>query len=362
MKLGKEKIKKKRAIDLGVPGATSFLHIHNYCPMDKKELAQLIHRLRNGTATKEEKELLERHWQNSIDDSSALDELQAAERDQLKSELYSNISSVLGFEPKKKVAPIIALSPLLYKIAASVLIICAAAGILYFSNSPVVSEVAANTVREVRTDYGERLTVTLPDQSSVVLNGNSKLRYNENWSETSDREVWIEGEGFFAVQHTKSHQKFLVHTGDGLDVEVLGTKFNVKSREHSSEVLLTEGKVKLNVAAAINQNPVYLEPGELATVKENKLSKRVVEDKQYTSWVRSKLYFNEMTLEELAIILHDTYGLNVTFENEQLKSRQLSGEISSATIDDILYAIAETFNIQVTRKANDAVIFSIKQE
>jgi ferric-dicitrate binding protein FerR (iron transport regulator) len=201
----------------------------------------------------------------------------------------------------------------------------------------------------------------LPDNSSVILNGNTKLRYENNWTAASNREVWIDGEGFFAVQHTQNDQKFVVHTSEGLDVEVLGTKFNVKSREHGSEVLLTEGKVKLNVGSK-EDNAVYLEPGELATVKENKLSKRTVEDKQYTSWVRSKLFFDKMTLEELAQILHDTYGLNVFFQNDELKSRQLSGEISSATADDILYAIGETFNIKVTRKANETVIFSLNAE
>ena len=329
--------------------------------MNKRELSQLIHRLRSGTATEEEKELLERHWQHAVDDSSLIDEMKPAERDSLKKELYSNISDSLGFNRKKKGTPLISMYPSWYKIAASILIICAAGGVWYLNNPQIITEVAANTTREIRTNYGERLTVTLPDQSSVILNGNSKLRYDENWSTSSDREVWIDGEGFFAVQHTKSHQKFVVHTREGLDVEVLGTKFNVKSREHGSEVLLTEGKVKLNVGTTDN-NPVYLEPGELATVKENKLSKRTVKDKQYTSWVRSKLFFDQMTLQELSVILHDTYGLNVTFENEELKSRQLSGEISSATADDILFAIAETFNIQVTRKENNVIIFSLKQE
>jgi transmembrane sensor len=328
--------------------------------MNKHELSELIHRVRTGAATNDEKELLERHWQQALNDRSALDEMQPEERERLKRDLYLNISDRLGF-PQRKVIPFISLNRTFYKVAASILVICAAAGVWYLGNPDLAIEVTANTIREIRTNYGERLTVTLPDQSSVVLNGNSKLRFNENWSESSDREVWIDGEGFFAVQHTKSHQKFVVHTGEGLDVEVLGTKFNVKSREHSSEVLLTEGKVKLNVGS-MNNNPVYLEPGELATVKENKLSKRVVADKQYTSWVRSKLFFDQMTLLELSVILHDTYGLNVTFENEELKSRQLSGEISSATADDILFAIAETFNIQVTRKANDAIIFSLKQE
>lgn len=329
--------------------------------MNKRDLAQLIHRLKSGTATKEEKQLLENHWNKALNDTSAIDEMQPAEREILKNELYSAISGRTGLKKEKRITPVFALNRALYKIAASVLIACAVGSVWYFSNRDINTEVAANTTQEVHTKYGERLTVILPDQSSVVLNGNSTLRYEANWTSSSQREVWIDGEGFFAVQHTANHQKFVVHTREGLDVEVLGTKFNVKSREHGSEVLLTEGKVKLNVGDK-NDNSVYLEPGELATVKANKLSKRVVEDKQYTSWVRSKLFFDKMTLEELAQILHDTYGLEVFFENEALKHRQLSGEISSATADDILFAIAETFNIKVTRKTNDTVIFSLKGE
>jgi transmembrane sensor len=329
--------------------------------MNKRELAQLIHRLKSGDATPDEKELLEKYWQESLNDTSGIDEIPSAERETLKNDLYSSITQRLGLKGRKGIVPLINLNRSLYKIAASVLIVCAIGTVWYLSNSVTTSEVAANTIHEVRTNYGERLTVTLPDQSSVILNGNSKLRYAENWSENSEREVWIDGEGFFAVQHTENHQKFVVHTREGLDVEVLGTKFNVKSRENGSEVLLTEGKVKLNVGNK-NDHSVYLEPGELATVKENKLSKRVVEDKQYTSWVRSKLFFDKMPLEELAQMLHDTYGLQVSFQNEELKHRQLSGEISSATAEDILFAVAETFNIQVTRKTNDTIIFSLKEE
>jgi ferric-dicitrate binding protein FerR (iron transport regulator) len=192
-----------------------------------------------------------------------------------------------------------------------------------------------------------------------VLNGNTKLRYSKNWSDQNPREVWIDGEGFFAVQHTKNHQKFIVHTREGLNVEVLGTKFNVKTREHGSEVLLTEGKVKLDVDNTATAS-VYLNPGELATMKQNKLSKRVVKDIQYTSWVKSKLVFDKTPLLELAQMLQDTYGLSVSFQDEELKNRQLSGEISSASADDILFAIAETFNIKVTKMDDESVVFSTK--
>jgi ferric-dicitrate binding protein FerR (iron transport regulator) len=326
--------------------------------MDKKELARLIHDFKAGKATEREKRILEEYWQDAINDTHILDGMPSDGRERLKNEMFHAIQDRIGLERKEPVS--IFRFRNLYKVAASLLILVAVSGLwyLWYKNvSPVVSEYYADANVEIQTKYGERRTVVLPDESSVVLNGNSKLRYSKNWSIDKPREVWIDGEGFFAVQHTSNHQKFIVHTREGLNVEVLGTKFNVKAREHGSEVLLTEGKVKLNVDDK-STSSVYLNPGELATMKKKTLSKRVVKDVEYTSWLKSKLVFDKMPLSELAQILHDTYGLDVTFQNAELKDRQLSGEISSATADDILFAIAETFNIKVTKMDDASVVFS----
>jgi len=323
--------------------------------MNKRELAQLIQNFREGSATEEEKRRLEAYWDKALKDTTPLDNLPPGEQEILKSTMFNAIKTQLHLKGSKSVS----LYRPLYRVAAAILLLVAVSSVLYF-NLPVVGEHAQLDTSDavIETKYGERRTIVLPDESTVVLNGNSKLKYSKNWSGQQIREVWIEGEGFFAVQHTKSHQKFVVHTGEGLNVEVLGTKFNVKSREHGSEVLLTEGKVKLNVDNT--ESPVYLNPGELATVKKNQLSKRVVEGIQYTSWVRSKLVFDKTQLFELAQILQDTYGMKVSFQDEGLKQRQLSGEISSASADDILFAIAETFNIKVTKMDDKSVILSSK--
>ena len=322
--------------------------------MNKRELAQLIQNFREGKATEQEKRRLEAYWDNALKDTTPLDNLPPEEQEILKSEMFNSIKTRLHLKGSTRVS----FYRPLYRVAAAILLLVAVSSVLYF-NLPIVGEHAQldTSSAVIETKYGERRTIVLPDESTVVLNGNSKLKYSKNWS-GQIREVWIDGEGFFAVQHTKSHQKFVVHTREGLSVEVLGTKFNVKSREHGSEVLLTEGKVKLNVDNT--ESPVYLNPGELATVKENQLSKRVVEGIQYTSWVRSKLVFDKTPLNELAQILQDTYGLKVSFQNEGLEQRQLSGEISSASADDILFAIAETFNIKVTKMDDKTVILSSK--
>jgi ferric-dicitrate binding protein FerR (iron transport regulator) len=241
-----------------------------------------------------------------------------------------------------------ALRPWIYRAAAAFALLAAASIIIYWNSFRMT---------EFHTDFGERMSITLPDHSQVTLNGNSTLRYNKDWNRENNREVWIDGEGFFAVQHTQNHQKFVVHTSGQLDVQVLGTKFNVKSREQRSEVMLTEGKVRLEMPHT-KLAPVFLKPGELATMTDKKLSKRVVKQKQYTSWLTYTLIFDRTPLRDVADLLKDTYGLDVTFTEESLQTRELSGEISSAHADDILYAIAETFNLKVERDRNTVNISS----
>ena len=327
--------------------------------MNKSDLARLIRKFRSGEANEHEKKLLEEYWQHAVDEVDPLRNISLADQEAIRKDTLISIKQRLGLEKKKKEEPAFFFRHTFYKVAASLLILMSVAAIWYLNYPVQRIEIQASNNFEVQTQYGERLTVVLPDESTVVLNGNTKLRYSKNWSDQNPREVWIDGEGFFAVQHTKSHQKFIVHTREGLNVEVLGTKFNVKTREHGSEVLLTEGKVKLDVDNTATSS-VYLNPGELATMKQNKLSKRVVKDIQYTSWIKSKLVFDKTPLLELAQMLQDTYGLNVSFQDEELKNRQLSGEISSATADDILFAIAETFNIKVTKMDDTSVVFSTK--
>ncbi|RZK46234.1 MAG: hypothetical protein EOO59_19590, partial [Hymenobacter sp.] len=56
----------------------------------------------------------------------------------------------------------------------------------------------APTPLAVATPYGQTHALTLPDGSQVTLNGHSTLRYAATWLPDHPREVWLDGEGFFA--------------------------------------------------------------------------------------------------------------------------------------------------------------------
>ena len=313
--------------------------------MDKYALAELIRRYRSGTATEQEKYLLEKIWNDALEDTSALDSLSEKDREALKTKMFTETR--LQIEQLTETAKTRTLRPWVYRAAAACALFLAASVLLYWN---------AQRMTEIRAGFGEQLSVILPDKSQIILNGNSVLRYNKEWNDESTREVWIDGEGFFSVQHTQNDQKFIVHA-DQLNVEVLGTKFNIKSREQKSEVMLTEGKVKLNMQNSETAS-VFLKPGELATLADQKLSKQVVKQKKYTSWLHYTMIFDRTPLREVAILLKDTYGLDVTFTDDSLEGRELSGEISSANANDILYAIAETFNLKVERQGQEVTISS----
>lgn len=117
-----------------------------------------------------------------------------------------------------------------WKVAACFAFIILSAAYFLFGNQKVT----------YTTKYGQKKEIVLPDNSKVILNGNSSLTLSRNWTSTSKREVWLAGEAFFNVFHTKNHQEFVVYTSQNFNIQVLGTAFNVANRENITKVALKE--------------------------------------------------------------------------------------------------------------------------
>ena len=218
------------------------------------------------------------------------------------------------------------------------------------------------------TAYGEVKEIVLPDGSQVTLNGNSNLHYPTRWQDEEVREVWLEGEAFFHVrnisQSTKlenedipEQYKFVVHTHD-LYVIVLGNQFNVNSRGDHVKVVLNSGKVKINVAHATSENEIFMEPGEMVAYDANRktIGKQIVDPKIYSSWRENYLVFDEMPLHEVAEILENTYGLQITFENEELSQEIIRGTVPSDDISVLLESLSHIFDLTITRQNNEIFI------
>lgn len=202
------------------------------------------------------------------------------------------------------------------------------------------------------TRFGEIKTITLPDSSTVTLNANSSLRYTAHWQTDQTREVWLTGEAFFHVQRKPGWQpaRFVVHSNQ-LNVEVLGTVFNVNNRRGVVKVVLNSGKVSLQPTDS-RQPAIWMQPKEMVefTPASQVFTKKNVNPETYSSWRQRKLIFNETPLREVAQVLEDTYGVKVRFSDEPLANRRFTGAVPSRNVDVLLTVLAESFDLRIRRE------------
>ncbi|MDF9796629.1 transmembrane sensor [Catalinimonas alkaloidigena] len=213
--------------------------------------------------------------------------------------------------------------------------------------------------QEYITDFGEQYEVLLPDRTVVQLNANSSLRISNEWTENQLREVWLEGEAFFDVvkMPDAADGRFIVHT-EQLDVEVLGTTFNVQARHGETQVVLNTGKVKLNqLSQADNVEAMFLEPGEMATLgKQKKLVKRQVNPKVYSSWKENRLIFENEDIRNIAQRLQDIYGYEVKVTNEEWLDLKFTGSCPTDDISILLLALTESFDFEAKLNNQQIII------
>lgn len=202
------------------------------------------------------------------------------------------------------------------------------------------------------TDFGEQRELILPDSTRVILNANSQLTFKKNWSAHHVREVWLNGEAFFEVvkKPDEIDGRFIVHTQQ-LDVEALGTSFNVQIRDQQARVVLNTGKVMIHPAhAAPGEADLILEPGDMATLYHDQLVKTQVNPQHYSSWQDNRLVFNNESIRTIAQRLKHTYGHEIVVENTEWLDFTFTGSCPADDITILLTALAESFDWEVTQK------------
>lgn len=199
------------------------------------------------------------------------------------------------------------------------------------------------------TQYGETMTLVLSDESRVVLNANTYLKVPRWLRLSKDREVWMNGEAFFTVSKKDDGKKFIVHTNH-LDIEVLGTRFNVTDRHEATRVVLQEGKVKVISTSKDGEVAMLENTGDFAQVNENspEIIKKTVDESLYTTWQEKRLKFRETPLKEVLQTIEDYYGVHVENTDSTLYDRKFSGTLPNNDLNIILQALTNVYGSKFT--------------
>lgn len=239
-------------------------------------------------------------------------------------------------------------------VAASILILISITN--YFSYQQGFRNV--NSLQtEMYNPLGMLSTITLPDGSKVILNAGTTISY-PNAFVTQNREVKIAGEAYFEIVHNADHP-FIVKT-EHIDIEVLGTQFNVKAydNEEQIEVSLSEGKVAVHVEDLNRRS--FLNPGEQAYYnKQTKtLSTRTVNITHYTSWKDGEYYFRALPLKEIASQLERIFNVRIYITSPELQNILLTGDfVRNENLEQILRVIEITADKQLKYRIEEEAIY-----
>lgn len=205
------------------------------------------------------------------------------------------------------------------------------------------------------TDFGMTKNIVLEDGTEVTLNANSKLKVPKQFS--GDREVWLEGEAFFSVTKKLDKSRFFVHT-ENLNVEVLGTEFNVNTRHDNTEVVLNEGSIKLTSNLAVDVKPLMMQPGDLVSLSktDSEFHKKTVKPESHSSWQTNLLIFEDAPLTQVAQKIEDYYGVDVELASPELEKRMLTGTMPNNDLGIVLKSLGASLKIEIVRE-NNKIIF-----
>ena len=226
------------------------------------------------------------------------------------------------------------------KIAASLLLLVSISAVLYvvINRQSVNKIIIAQTRQQVLTD-------TLSDGSQVTLNRNSSITYQNKFTDTI-RAVALKGEAFFKVTPNKK-QPFVITVND-ITVRVVGTSFNIRSKNTSTEIVVETGVVQITNGS----KTTILKAGEKLLLKtgSNSAAKEVVSDQLYNYYRTHQFVCDETPLWKLVDVLNEAYDSDIRIGKDQLKNLPITTTFNNESLDKILEIIHLTFDITVSRK------------
>lgn len=247
-------------------------------------------------------------------------------------------------------------------IAAIITLVISVSVACYYIYSDISSPADTAFQYETFSPIGSQTKIILPDSTVVWLNSGSSLKYNQAFGK-KNREVTLIGEGYFEVAKDKS-KPFIVQT-DSLNINVLGTVFNLRAYNDDADVIvnLIEGSVNISLPTSKNVGLLSMKQNERMVF--NKESKKIETSETDASrsslWTTGKLCFVDATLEQISKDLERKYNVKIQIANDKIKNEIFSGSLNlNLSLKDVLSCIDvdKKFSINQT---GDTIVVGVKQ-
>jgi len=209
---------------------------------------------------------------------------------------------------------------------------------------------------EINVPNSKTLQIELSDGTKVWLNAGTVFRFPQNFT-AKNRTVFLQGEAYFEV--TKNKKRPFIVDSKGIQVEVLGTKFNISAYDNEEYISTTLVEGSVNVfQTELPKEKLQLTPNFQAKFNKTNVhfSKSKVDTRVYTSWIDNTLIINNLSFSEILKKLERRYDVVITNTVSELNNEVYRGEFKNETIETILKTITLSTPFNYTINENKITI------
>ncbi|MEN8248121.1 MAG: FecR family protein [Bacteroidota bacterium] len=206
-----------------------------------------------------------------------------------------------------------------------------------------------NPTTTINTGIAEKTEISLPDESTVVLNALSSIAYSTaTWKKK--RQLRLAGNAFFKVA---KGSRFTVETEHG-NVVVLGTQFSVNIRDEYFEVICYEGSVSVEY----QENKIKLSPQDMF---------RVIGSENYTqsnindlspAWLMDESAFISTPVKYVIKELERQYDVSVSTEKVDM-NQLFTGRFTHNNLDLALKTFCIPLSLEYEMKGNKLIFLTV---
>lgn len=214
------------------------------------------------------------------------------------------------------------------------------------------------------TTVGGFQRMTLPDGSVVALNANTEIR--ERFTAGERRVALLRGEATFQVVRQPT-RPFIVEA-DGVAVQALGTAFNVRLGSGRVDVLVTEGRVRVDTPAELQHvAPAIpeLTVGQRATLPTSSavaVAPAVVQSvsaaiiREELAWQEPKLVFVETPLAEVVRQFNARNRVQLELAEPGLGGVPVGGSFRPDNVEAFVRLLTSNERIEAERAGADRIV------
>lgn len=217
------------------------------------------------------------------------------------------------------------------------------------------SEDASVAMQSLHVPAGQRLLFTFQDGTTVYLNARTTLTFPSRFGE-KERRVMIEGEAFFDV--AKDEGRPFIVSSKGVEMEVLGTQFNVYGYSEVDYLCVGLLSGSLNVYREnLKTDGTILQPNQQAMIGDGYFMVEPIVDPDHFLWTEGIYSFKNEPLGSILRKLELYFDIKIVVEDPDIYTWEYTGKFRQRDgIEGILHIIRKIHKFTIEKDDDNNMI------